>query len=170
MNFIKSIKADRIGPDIHWTHWMLNYNWSHKLILRKLGKFDEGVEIRPQSFLVGMKNIELGKNVTIRPGTQLHASVNAKIIVEDNVLIAPNVFITTNNHNYLDSTVPIIMQGSKSSGVYIKKGAWICVGAIVLKGVTIGENSVVAAGAVVTKDVPDRTVVAGVPAKVIKKL
>jgi len=52
--------------------------------------------------------------------------------------------------------------------VHIKTGAWIGYGAIILQGVTIGRNSVVAAGAVVTKDVPDYTVVGGIPAKTIK--
>ena len=52
--------------------------------------------------------------------------------------------------------------------VTIKKNAWICIGAIICPGVTIGENAVIGAGAVVTKDVPDNTVVGGNPAKIIK--
>jgi acetyltransferase-like isoleucine patch superfamily enzyme len=58
----------------------------------------------------------------------------------------------------------------KSLPIHIKKGAWIGAGSIILHGVTIGEYSVVAAGAVVTKNVPPYTVVAGVPARVVKKL
>jgi acetyltransferase-like isoleucine patch superfamily enzyme len=54
--------------------------------------------------------------------------------------------------------------------VTIKEKAWICIGAVICSGVTIGRNAVVAAGAVVTKDVPDNVVVGGVPAKVIKQL
>jgi acetyltransferase-like isoleucine patch superfamily enzyme len=54
--------------------------------------------------------------------------------------------------------------------ITIKNNAWICMGAIICPGVTIGENSVVAAGAVVTKDVPDHSLVAGVPAKIIKQI
>ena len=54
--------------------------------------------------------------------------------------------------------------------ILIKKNAWIGAGAIILHGVTVGENSVVAAGSVVTKDVPDNTVVAGIPAKIIKNI
>ena len=54
--------------------------------------------------------------------------------------------------------------------VTIKENAWICIGAIICPGVTIGKNAIVAAGAVVTKDVPDNVVVGGNPAKIIKKL
>lgn len=57
-----------------------------------------------------------------------------------------------------------------SAPITIKEGCWICSGAIVYGGITIGENSVVAAGAVVTKDVPSNCLVAGVPAKVIRKI
>jgi acetyltransferase-like isoleucine patch superfamily enzyme len=54
--------------------------------------------------------------------------------------------------------------------IHIKKNAWIGAGATILPGVTVGENSVVAAGAVVSKDVPDNTVVGGIPAKVLKSI
>lgn len=62
------------------------------------------------------------------------------------------------------------MQGGNEKEIRIKAGAWIGYGAIILQGVTIGRNSVVAVGAVVTKDVPDYTVVGGIPAKVIKRI
>lgn len=103
LNLFKSIKEDRIGPDIFWTHWMLNFKWSHKIIRNKLRKFDDSVEIRPYATIVGASRVELGKNVVIRPGTQIHCNSfnDIKVIIEDNVLIAPNVLITTNNHIYM---------------------------------------------------------------------
>lgn len=86
------------------------------------------------------------------------------------MIIAPNVFVTVNNHNFSDISIPVSMQGENEKSVHIKTGAWIGYGAIILRGVTIGRNSVVAAGAVITKDVPNYTVVGGIPAKVIKRI
>jgi len=120
-----------------------------------------------------MDSIEIGDNVVIRPGTQIYAntSAKAKVIIENNVLIAPNVVINVDNHNYKNPDMPIIFQGITSKSITIKEGAWIGVNAVILSGVsTIGKNSVVAAGAVVTKDVPDRCVVGGVPAKIISMI
>lgn len=86
------------------------------------------------------------------------------IIIEDDVMLAPGVSLLTANHDLKDHWV------IKCSPIHIKKNAWIGAKAIILPGVVIGENSVVAAGAVVTKDVADNTIVAGNPAKIIKKI
>ncbi|MBS1526176.1 MAG: sugar O-acetyltransferase [Bacteroidetes bacterium] len=88
------------------------------------------------------------------------------ITIEDDVQIAPRVNITSENHP-LDPTNRRSLDLKK---VVIKRNAWIGAGATILPGVTVGENAVVAAGAVVNKDVPANTVVAGVPAKVIKTI
>ena len=88
------------------------------------------------------------------------------ITIEDDVLIGPKVSIITENHPINPDERKILDLKS----VIIKRNTWIGANATILPGVTIGENSVVAAGAVVTKDVPTNTVVAGVPAKVIKIL
>ena len=88
------------------------------------------------------------------------------ITIEDDVLIGPKVNLITENH-------PLDPAGRKtliSKPIVIKRNAWIGAAATILSGVTIGENSVVAAGAVVTSDVPPNTVVGGVPAKFIKTL
>jgi acetyltransferase-like isoleucine patch superfamily enzyme len=88
------------------------------------------------------------------------------ITIEDEVMIGPKVCITTEGHPLNPAERKALMV----KPVVIKRNAWIGAGAIILPGVTIGENSVVAAGAVVSKDVPPDTVVGGVPAKVIKTL
>lgn len=88
------------------------------------------------------------------------------ITIEDDVMIGPKVCLTTESH-------PLHPQERKKllvKPIVIKRNAWIGAGATVLPGVTIGENAVVAAGAVVSKDVPANTVVGGVPAKVIKTI
>lgn len=84
--------------------------------------------------------------------------------------MGPEVLIYTQNHCYEDETKPIIQQGyTKTKPVVIGDDVWIGARAIILPGVNIGSHSVVGAGAVVTKDVPDYSVVGGVPAKVIKR-
>ena len=88
------------------------------------------------------------------------------IILEDDVLIGPKVNLITENHP-LD---PLERRGMLCKPILIKRNAWIGAGATILPGVTVGENSVVAAGAVVSKDVPSNTVVGGIPAKTIKTI
>jgi len=88
------------------------------------------------------------------------------ITIEDDVLIGPKVSVITESHPLNPSERNSLLV----KPVVIKRNAWIGVGAIILPGVTIGENAVVAAGAVVSKDVPANTVVAGVPAKVVKTI
>jgi len=90
------------------------------------------------------------------------------LTIEDSVAIGPNVTILIHSDPFPSPLQKIYPK--KASPVHIKRGAWIGAGAIILPGITIGECSIVAAGAVVTKDVPPYTMVAGVPAKVIKGL
>ena len=103
----------------------------------------------------------IGKNITINKGATILSP--GKVVIEDNVLIGPEVKITTVDHDLYDRH-NLFHFGQ----VTIKENAWICIGAIICPGVTIGKNSVVAAGAVVTEDVPDNVVVGGIPARVIK--
>lgn len=88
------------------------------------------------------------------------------ITIEDDVLIGPQVKLVTENH-------PIDPRKRKDldlKSIHVKKNAWIGAGATILPGVSIGENAIVAAGSVVTKDVPNNTIVGGVPAKVIRNI
>ena len=107
--------------------------------------------------------VAFGKNVFINHSAILSAS--GGIEFQDGVSVAPGVRIATINHDF-NNRHTIYTYGK----VTIKKNVWIGMGATICPGVTIGENSVVAAGAVVTKDVPDNVVVGGVPAKIIKTL
>lgn len=111
------------------------------------------------------KHISIGKNVFINQGcTFLDLG---GIVIEDEVLIGPNVQLITENHPIKPSERKALVLDR----IIIQKNAWIGAGAIILPGVTtVGENSVVAAGAVVNKNVPPNTVVAGVPSKIIKYL
>jgi acetyltransferase-like isoleucine patch superfamily enzyme len=110
------------------------------------------------------ENINIGKNVFVN-----HACTfmdRGGITLEDNVLIGPKVNLITTNH----PINPAERRATISLPIVIKKGAWIGVGATILAGVTIGENSIVAAGAIVTKDVPDNTIAGGIPAKILKTI
>lgn len=110
------------------------------------------------------KHIWLGKNVFINHGcTFLDLG---GITIEDEVQVGPKVNLITENHP-LD---PANRKSLDLGAILIKRNAWIGAAATILPGVTIGENSVVAAGAVVTKNVPDNVVVAGVPAKIVRSL
>ena len=172
MNIIEQLKLKRIGPDLAVTHWLLHFKFGQKIIKKKFAKCGKNVQIRPGCILVNLNLIEMGDNVVIRPGTQIYANTigKARVVIENNVLIAPNVFIATGDHDYKNPNVPIIFQGGVCKSITIKEGAFIGVNAVILKGVTIGKNSVVGAGAIVTKDVPDYCVVGGVPAKIISKI
>lgn len=93
-----------------------------------------------------------------------------KVIIEEDVLFAAYVHITDHSHEFKNVEVPIVEQGIFSKGpIKIGRGSWIGLRAGIMSGVTIGEHCVVASGAIVTKDVPSYTVVAGVPARVVKK-
>ena len=102
---------------------------------------------------------QIGKNVFINHACSFLDM--GGITIEDEVLIGPKVNLITENHP-LD---PADRRALITKPIVIKRKAWIGASATILPGVTIGENSVVAAGAVVTKDVPDNTIVGGVPAK-----
>lgn len=94
--------------------------------------------------------------------------MRGEVTVGNNVIFGPGVSLFSENHNFDDVTKFINEQGVSRKGITIEDGVWLASGARVLAGVTIGKNSVVAAGAVVTKDVPPYSIVGGIPAKIIK--
>lgn len=106
--------------------------------------------------------VNIHKNVFINHSVCMSAA--AGIEIEEMVQIAPQVTILTVNHDLKNRVVV------KCKPVHIKKNAWIGARAIIMPGVTVGENAVVGSGTVVTKDVAENTVVAGNPAKVIKTI
>lgn len=112
---------------------------------------------------VGLK---IGNNSSIGPYSYIGCS--GFIEIGDNVIMSPRVSIYAENHLFDDLTLPIKDQGVKREFVKIEDDCWIAANTVILAGVTIGRGSVIAAGSVVTKDVPPYSVVAGVPAKVIK--
>jgi maltose O-acetyltransferase len=109
--------------------------------------------------------VEIGNNSGIGDNAWLGA-----VKIGDNVMMAPNVTILSRNHVFEDKLIPMSKQGvTEDNPVIISDDVWIGTRAIILPGVTIGKGSIIGAGAVVTKNVPEYTIVAGNPARVIKQ-
>jgi len=111
-------------------------------------------------------NISIGENCTVHPYCILYG--HGGLTIGNDVRIATHTIIAPANHIYENPYIPICHQGVRKKGIIIKDDVWIGAGTRILDGITIGRGSVVAAGAVVTKNVPDYAIVAGVPARVIK--
>jgi maltose O-acetyltransferase len=101
---------------------------------------------------------ELGTNCVIQSNTE----------IGNNVIMGPDVKIYTKNHNYASLDIPIQYQGHTSEKTVIGNDVWLGANVVVTPGVIIGSHSVVAAGAIVTKNVPEYAIVGGVPARVLK--
>lgn len=121
---------------------------------------DKSTTINPPVFALLGNNIKLGKGITLMNGFKCMSS--GGLVIEDNTLVALNCTILTNNHDFYDR--PVIT----CKPVHIKKNVWIGANVTILPGVTVGENAIIGACSVVTKDVPANAVVVGNPAKVIK--
>jgi len=123
-------------------------------------------------FILGNMGANPSANMVIGDYVQINAggyiSGEGGLSISDYVLIGPNVCILSAGHKFDDPFSLIQSQGLTYGKIVIKKDAWIGGGSVILEGVTVGEGSIVGAGAVITKDVPDFVVVAGNPAKIIK--
>ncbi|TKK64585.1 sugar O-acetyltransferase [Ilyomonas limi] len=125
-------------------------------------EIDESTAVFTPLYINYGRHTKIGKNVFINfDCTFLDLG---GITIEDNVLIAPKVSLLSEGHPLSPENRQSLVPGP----IHIKKNAWIGANATILPGVTVGENAVVAAGAVVSKDVPDNAIVGGVPAKIIK--
>ena len=137
-----------------------------KAILSQItgSEIDESVAVFTPLYINYGKNTKIGKNVFINFDC-VFLDLGG-ITIEDNVLIAPKVSLLSEGHPVSSNERQSLIPGK----IHIKKNAWIGAGATILPGVTVGENAVVAAGAVVSKEVPANTIVGGIPAKIIKSI
>ncbi len=117
-----------------------------------------------------MRGVKIGKHVFLGGGNILDRARPDLITIEDYVSLAGGVYILTHSNPTTPLREILGPSSHKVAPVTIKRGAWIAVNVVILPGVTIGENSIVATGAVVMKDVPPYTIVGGTPAKEIKKI
>ena len=166
-------------------------------ILRtQYGNIGKGSVILKELLVNGQKNIYIGNNVFIRDGARieavtewnekkyspriiigdnvnieqnLHLTCADEVVIGDNVSILSNVLITDINHSNKKMRVHPLKQDLEVSKVRIGSYSLIGSGAKILPGVNIGENCVVGANSVVTKNIPDKCIVVGVPAKIIKR-
>jgi acetyltransferase-like isoleucine patch superfamily enzyme len=124
--------------------------------------------IRPSNMYGGPigDGLVMGNNSNIGPYNYIGCS--GKITIGNNVMLAPRVSIYAENHVFDNPNITIKAQGVSKMEVVIEDDCWIAANAVILAGVTIGKGSVVAAGSLVNEDVPAFSVVAGVPARVIK--
>lgn len=136
-----------------------------EIMSRLIGKkVDDTFRLFPPFYTNFGKNISIGKDVFINSGC--HFQDQGGITIGDGSLIGHNVVLATINHDLLPSQ----KRKNHYAPITIGSNVWIGSNAVILPGITIGEWAVVAAGAVVTKDVPPYTVVGGTPAKIIRRV
>jgi acetyltransferase-like isoleucine patch superfamily enzyme len=144
------------------------YIRSRMIISRFRLKADERVIIMDGFHAFYGKNIILGKNIYIGRNAEFHAGETSTITIGGDSFFGPSVYIDTHMHNFQRTDVPMKKQGRTEKDVVVGRDVWIGAKAVILNGITIGEGAIVAAGAVVTKDVEPYTIVAGVPALPVK--
>lgn len=133
--------------------------------IAKLGT-NNGAKIHMTASFREPQLINLGKGTYINEGCCLWAGKRGTITIGDNTLLGPNVMIFSSNHGISKNEI-ILTQEWNEKDVLIESDCWLGAGTIVLPGVKIGNGTVISAGAVVTKDTPPYSIVAGCPAKVI---
>lgn len=125
--------------------------------------------IRPSGYYgreIGV-GLEIGSDSSVGPYCYIGCGGGIKI--GNNVMLSPRVSLHSENHIFVHSDIPIKEQGVTKSPIIIEDNCWIASSSVILSGVTIGKGSIVAAGAVITKDVEPLSVVGGIPAEVIGK-
>jgi len=128
-------------------------------------KVDDSFLLIPPFYTTGGVDITVGRNVFINQNCTFYDL--GGLDIADDVMIGPNVSIITTGHPIEPSQR---RNGVVAKPIVIERNVWIAAGATIIGGVTVGENSVVAAGSVVTKDVPPNTLVGGNPARVIRSI
>lgn len=155
LDFLKSLK------------WNL-YRWNqyHQDWKEKIGQIHENCRLSPGITISHPENLHLGEGVIIERGTIINASAGVSIGAHS--VISSNCAIWTGNHRYIDGTKLPYGDESLNDGVHIGDSVWMGHGSMIVPGVRVGEGSVIGMGAVVTKDVPQLSVVGGNPARIIK--
>lgn len=138
--------------------------------LRRIGEFEVGVNFSCGYFnrvdVFRGARLKIGDNFQMNDSC--HIACSSDVVIGDDVLIASRVFISDHDHRIPDIGQSPLTSGLDSAKVSIGSRVWLGEGVCILKGVTIGDDVVVGANSVVTKDIPSGTVCAGVPARLIK--
>jgi len=192
MNFFNLLGSEAID----WFNWVIQgipgrsgrliRRVCFKTFLKKSGlnlSISNNVEIAcPKNIMVGNNvsflsggvlracdraQLTIGNNFSANGNVRIIADCGGKIVIGNNVMIGPNTVMRSSNHIYSDLDMPMNMQGHAAGHILIEDDVWIAANVVILPNVKIGAHSIVAAGAVVSKDIPGYSIVAGVPAKII---
>lgn len=155
----------------------LEANSFKELLKSFLGKFLQIVAMtrlpvgsKIRCSLEKLRGVKIGKHVFLAGGNSLDRARPDLITLEDYTALSGGVHILTHSNPTLPLRKILGESSSIVEPVIIKKGAWLAVNCIILPGIIVGENSIVTAGSVVTRNVPPNTIVAGNPARVVKKI
>ncbi len=167
----------KLFPDFaHRFFWEVSTSFSGPMALlfrylsfsSRVKKYHRNAYIGTHVVLKNIRKLEVGENFSLHDFCYVDAL--GGISIGDNVSIAHGTSLISFNHTWSDSAVPIKYNPLSESAIVIGDDVWVGCGVRIMPGVIIGRRSVIAAGAVVTKDVPEGVVVAGVPAKVIRSI
>lgn len=146
------------------------FYWVNCIINRGEAKIGKGCKIQPTVIFRQPRNIVIGSNCSINHNNIFQAGKkDAKIILGNNVLTAANCMFVAYSHGWRDKNVPIMYQDCEDATIEIGDDVWIGHGVTVISGVKIGKGAIIGAGSVVNKDIPEYSIAAGCPAKVIKE-
>ena len=152
--------------------------WEH--LLRRVNA-ESYAHVEPRRLIRGARQLQMAPTVSLRNGERIECgdrvhvgercslwagNSTGRIVLEDDVVLAPNVFMTASDYSTTVVSLPR-QQPKRERDITVGAGSWLGAGVIVVAGVTIGPGAVVAAGAVVTRDLPAGCIAAGVPARVV---
>ncbi len=139
------------------------------LAIPRLAAVGSGTTISPSASFAYPENISLGDNCLINHNNRLYAGPESKLILSDGVLVGPDVFMTSDHFSRSISN-SLEAHSGKAADIFIDRNVRIGAHSIILPGVSIGQNSAIGAGSVVTGDIPAEVIAAGNPARVVKKI
>jgi galactoside O-acetyltransferase len=167
-----------LGMKIRSLYWALRFrqprlvNIGRGLVVTAPGNITmgKGINILQNTFLYADSKspISIGNRTCINSNVTIDSADGGEIVIGDDVLIGPNVILRASDHNYQNKEIPINQQGHSGGKIIIQDDVWIAANVVIVSNVTVGRGAVIGAGSVVTKNVPEYVLAAGVPAKVIK--
>lgn len=132
-----------------------------------LDKLDSFCLIYPGTYLMHTYGLSVGRSFSINSGALIDA--RGGIQIGNDVMVGPHAVITSSNHDFEQTDIPMSKKNHIMAPVFIEDDVWIGAHAVITGGIRIGKGAIIAAGAVVTKNVNDYEIVGGVPAKTIRK-
>jgi acetyltransferase-like isoleucine patch superfamily enzyme len=165
----RALAASLVDPRAYLHLFRLLHYWNYAHVTpRRKARIGSGVRLAPNVSFRNGERIEIGARSHIGEFCSLWAGDrDGRIVIGEDALFGPRVYITASNYSYTSGS-PVWRQPRVEQDVVIGSDVWLGVRVVVLPGVTIGDGCVVAAGSVVTHDLPPGVVAAGVPARIIK--